>query len=154
MTHELLGQLAARRESFRDNHLSVEQLGDLIDMVQNKTITGTSGKILLRHMIAHPSKTPTKQIATELQLTAFAPPSHPASADDPAGLSIATSPSSGLQTLCADAIAALPAEADAVRNGNKNVLNKIVGRVMKDSRGRADAQAARARLEELILGRQ
>lgn len=40
MTHELLGQLAARRETFSDNSLSVGQLGELIDLVQDGVITG------------------------------------------------------------------------------------------------------------------
>ncbi|GLB34182.1 putative PET112 [Lyophyllum shimeji] len=146
ITHELLGQLAARKETFKDNHLSVDQLGELIDMVQNKTITGTSGKLLLRHMLANPSKTPTMQIATELQLTALEPCPDSTSSDTPVH-------SPALRALCADAIAALPAESDAARKGNRNVLNKIVGRVMKDSHGRADAKAVRALLEELLLPR-
>ena len=40
MTHELLGQLAARKEKFTQNPISVEQMGELIDMVQNGNITG------------------------------------------------------------------------------------------------------------------
>ncbi|KAG6813033.1 hypothetical protein H0H92_014567 [Tricholoma furcatifolium] len=136
VTHELLGQLAARKETFQDNHLSAEQLGELIDMVQDKTITGTSGKLLLRHMLANPSQASSKKIAMDLQLIAF----H-ASCDS-------TAPE--IRSICFDAIAALPAEVDAVRKGNKNVLNKIVGRVMRETRGRADAQAVKALLEAMI----
>jgi aspartyl-tRNA(Asn)/glutamyl-tRNA(Gln) amidotransferase subunit B len=40
ITHELLGQLAARKETFKNNKLSVEQMGELIDLVQDGTITG------------------------------------------------------------------------------------------------------------------
>lgn len=40
MTHELLGQLAARKETFTQNPVSVEQMGELIDLVQNGGITG------------------------------------------------------------------------------------------------------------------
>ncbi|KAG6910812.1 hypothetical protein DXG01_007701 [Tephrocybe rancida] len=147
MTHELLGQLAARKESFRDNHLSVAQMGELIDMVQDKIITGTSGKLLLRYMLANSSKASTKQVAMELQLTAFQTTSDSASP----GLS---SFAPEIRLICVDAIAALPAEVNAVKKGNKNVLNKIVGRVMRDTRGRADAQAVKALLEELILQQQ
>jgi len=149
ITHELLGQLATRKETFKDNHLSVEQLGELIDMVQDKTITGTSGKLLLRHMLAYPSQTPTKQIATELQLTAFQLSPGSGTAESTSHVTFVASPA--LRAMCADAIAALPAETDAVKKGNKNVLNKILGRVMRDSKGRADAKAVRALLEELIL---
>lgn len=40
MTHELLGQLAIRKETFKENPISILQLGELIDMVQNGNITG------------------------------------------------------------------------------------------------------------------
>lgn len=40
LTHELLGQLSARKEIFRENSLSTVQFGELIDLVQNKSITG------------------------------------------------------------------------------------------------------------------
>lgn len=40
MLHELLGQLAARKETFSDNPISVEQMGELVDMVQSGKMTG------------------------------------------------------------------------------------------------------------------
>lgn len=40
ITHELLGQLAIRHETFKDNELSVAQMGELVDLVQSKRITG------------------------------------------------------------------------------------------------------------------
>ena len=40
MIHELLGQLAARKETFSDNPVSVEQMGELVDMVQCGQMTG------------------------------------------------------------------------------------------------------------------
>jgi len=40
LIHKLLGKLALLKQSFKDNHLSVEQLGELIDMVQSGAITG------------------------------------------------------------------------------------------------------------------
>lgn len=39
ITHELLGQLAARKETFGDNPLSVGQMGELIDMAECGAIT-------------------------------------------------------------------------------------------------------------------
>ncbi|KAG6820678.1 hypothetical protein H0H93_013196 [Arthromyces matolae] len=143
MTHELLGQLAARKESFRDNHLSVDQLGELIDMVHSRAITGTSGKLLLRHMLANPSQTTARQTAIDLQLVAF---QSPESMESNPSLSAVE-----LRTVCADAIAASPAEVEAMRKGRKNAVNKILGQVMRSTRGRADAQAAKALLEEIIF---
>ena len=58
-----------------------------------------------------------------------------------------------LEKWCTEAITDLPQEAEAVRRGNANVLNKILGRVMKSSKGRADAKAARTALLKLLVGK-
>jgi len=55
-----------------------------------------------------------------------------------------------LETWCSHAITAFPEEANIIRNGNQRVLNKLVGRVMKASRGRADAVGVRTMLLELL----
>ncbi|KAJ8593154.1 Glutamyl-tRNA amidotransferase B subunit [Rhizopogon salebrosus TDB-379] len=133
MTHELLGQLAARDETFSDNPVSVAQLGELIDLVQDGKITGTSGKSLLKYIIANRSSAAPSVLAQELSLEAV-------SGDD----------NGAIQSWCAEAIEALPEEANAVRRGNPRVLNKLVGKVMQLSRGRADAQNARVVLETML----
>ncbi|ETW84098.1 hypothetical protein HETIRDRAFT_312503 [Heterobasidion irregulare TC 32-1] len=132
MTHELLGQLALRRETFKENPVSVECMGNLIDLLQSGMITGTSGKTLLRHMLDHRSDKMPVEIAQELSLIALSE-----------GEDL-------LEKMCSEAVIALPAEADAVRRGNLQVLNKLVGWVMKSSRGRADAQAVRANLKKML----
>lgn len=94
---------------------------------------GTSGKLLLREMLSEPSssQTPTERARS---------------------LSLLSAPHDALDVadLCTAAIAALPAEALAFRNGRKNVLNKILGWVMKESRGRADSTEVRERLVALL----
>ncbi|KAG1735696.1 GatB/GatE catalytic domain-containing protein [Suillus paluster] len=133
MTHELLGQLTARKETFSDNPVSVEQLGELIDLVQDGKITGTSGKSLLKHIIANRSSLTPSVLVQELSLEAV-------SEDDNATI----------RAWCAEAIEKLPEEAEAVRQGNPRVLNKLVGKVMQLSRGCADAQNARVVLEDIL----
>ncbi|KAJ7366689.1 Glutamyl-tRNA amidotransferase subunit B, mitochondrial [Mycena albidolilacea] len=133
MVHELLGRLHATRLTFADNPFSTSQLGELIDLVHSGAITGTSGKLLLREMLADPSspQTPTER-ARSLSLL------------------ITSRGELDIGDLCGAAIAALPSEAAAFRNGHKNVLNKILGWVMKESRGRADSKQARERLISLL----
>ncbi|KAF7967986.1 hypothetical protein HWV62_32393 [Athelia sp. TMB] len=133
MTHELLGQLTARKETFSQNPVSIEQMGELIDIVQNGSITGTSGKALLKHMLSHPSISAPSALAAEMSLLA------------------ASSTDDTLRTLCEETISALPQEADVVRKGNEKVIMKLVGRVMKESRGRADAKAATELFKEMLL---
>ena len=55
-----------------------------------------------------------------------------------------------LRTWCIEAIEALPGEAQRARGGNANVVNRLVGHVMKTSRGRANAKSARAMLHDLL----
>ncbi|KAJ7935473.1 Glutamyl-tRNA amidotransferase subunit B, mitochondrial [Mycena leptocephala] len=133
MVHELLGRLHATRMIFADNPLSTSQLGELIELVHCGAITGTSGKFLLREMLADPTSS----------LTAL---------ERARSLSLLTTSREELDIgdLCAAAIAALPSEASAFRNGHKNVLNKILGWVMKESRGRADSKQVRERLIALL----
>ncbi|KAI0732845.1 Glutamyl-tRNA amidotransferase B subunit [Fomitopsis betulina] len=135
ITHELLGQLAFRNEPFSKNSISAEQMGGLIDLVQRGKLTGTAGKTLLRHMLDKPSDHSASDLARELSLLA--------GADDAVAM----------EKWCAEAIAALPQEAEVVRRGNVNVLNKILGSVMKLSKGRADARAARTTLLKMLTGK-
>lgn len=115
-------------------------------MLTDYLLTGTSGKFLLKHMLTNPtSHTPT-QLAKELQFTALS--STPDSPSQPASSS---SSHSDLQSLCEAAIQALPSEVATLRSGNKNVLNRIVGYVMKQSRGRADAKVVKNLVEQIVL---
>lgn len=52
--------------------------------------------------------------------------------------------------LCIEAIDRLPEESEAVRKGNLRVLNKLVGYIMKSSKGRVDAQIIQTRLKEIL----
>ncbi|PSR73413.1 hypothetical protein PHLCEN_2v10705 [Hermanssonia centrifuga] len=55
-----------------------------------------------------------------------------------------------LEKLCAEAVEAFPEEARSVRSGKINVVNVILGRVMKASRGTVDAKAARTTLLRML----
>lgn len=90
--------------------------------------TGTSGKLLMRHLIETKSDQSLERIIDELGLRA-------------------ASSTSELATLCRTAISMLPKESELVSKGNDKVLMKVVGQVMRLSKGTADAQAAR---EELL----
>ena len=96
-------------------------------------------------MLTHTSSRLPTEVATELQFMST-PSVHNAS-------SLALSPSAELRSFCEQAIASLPSEAAALRSGkSKGVLNKLVGHIMKQSRGRVDAVAARQMVEKLVLG--
>jgi aspartyl-tRNA(Asn)/glutamyl-tRNA(Gln) amidotransferase subunit B len=146
MAHELLGQLSSRNTPFAENPVSVQQFGELIDLVQERTMTGTSAKYLLRHLLSHPTGKSSKELANELQLLAFA---SPAPHTPESNGSSATQPSE-LDTLIQKAIEAMPGEVAAYKAGRRGVLNKVVGWIMKQSRGRVDAQEVKIQLEKVL----
>ena len=63
---------------------------------------------------------------------------------------LATREDNLLERLCVQAIADMPEESDAVRRGVPNVINKLLGRVMKSSKGTTDPQSVRRMLEKLL----
>ena len=67
------------------------------------------------------------------------------SESDMAGLDDAT-----LVDLCKKAIEAMPAAVADFKNGKEKALMAVLGNVMKQSRGRADAPTVIAKLKELI----
>ncbi|KAH7344090.1 glutamyl-tRNA amidotransferase [Rhizoctonia solani] len=128
LLHELIGQLSFRNQTLVDNPLSPERLGELVDAVESRVITGTSGKLLMRHLIETRSTLPLPQIIDNLGLRA-------------------ASSASELAALCRTAISMLPKESELVAQGNDKVLMKVVGQVMRLSKGTSDAKAVR---EELL----
>ncbi|KAI0268154.1 Glutamyl-tRNA amidotransferase B subunit [Gloeopeniophorella convolvens] len=129
--HELLGQLSLRKKLFHENPISLQQMGGLIDMVQGGNVTGSSGKLLLRHMLDYPSSRHPEELARELSL-------------------LAVREDGSLEELCLQVIADMPEEATAVRRGNPNVINKLLGRIIKSSKGTADAKSVRQTLQKLL----
>jgi aspartyl-tRNA(Asn)/glutamyl-tRNA(Gln) amidotransferase subunit B len=55
-----------------------------------------------------------------------------------------------LERLCARAIIDMPEEADAMRRGVPNVINKLLGHIMRSSKGTADPQSIRRMLQKLL----
>ncbi|KAG8958450.1 hypothetical protein FRC00_002735 [Tulasnella sp. 408] len=133
ITQELLAQLSRLDEPFSTNPIPPSALGELIDLLQAGKITGTSAKTLIRHIFNSPPGTGPLSSVSKLV--------------DDLGL---RATSADLQSLCEQAISLLSEEADLVRKGNEKVLMKIVGQVMKLSKGTADGKAARALLHKML----
>lgn len=150
----LFGQLATRKQTFTENSITVAQLRSLVDMVQAGAITGkysfyirrrdkmdhisvfligSSGKLLLGFMLDNPSSKTPEELAKEHSLIAL------------------DKGDSSIEAWCKEVVESNPEVANAIRAGNINVVNKLVGRVMKKSRGTADALSAKKLLLEIIM---
>ncbi|MFT7807579.1 glutamyl-tRNA(Gln) amidotransferase subunit B, mitochondrial [Arapaima gigas] len=55
---------------------------------------------------------------------------------------------SEIQQICRRVIDSYPDEVGAIRAGNRNVLNKLIGQVRRETKGRADPQLVRTIMEE------
>lgn len=108
-------------------------------------LSGTAGKELIRHMLCKPMSGSVFRIAKDLDLLALTPSATPTSTSS-------ESDEDPLIAFCESAILAMPSEVSAARNGNKNVLNKIIGVVIKQSRGRLDARRVREVIEQMVFG--
>jgi aspartyl-tRNA(Asn)/glutamyl-tRNA(Gln) amidotransferase subunit B len=157
MIHDLLGQLTQRDETFTHNSISPQQLGEIIDAIEEGRITTTGGKILLRHLLDTRQKasSPSSNLAS-------AAPSNLVNALESQMLSISDlieelglSKSSSIADLdrwCQEVISQYPDLARKVSSGNQGVLMFLVGQVMKRSQGTADALQAKKVLEKTLIG--
>ena len=95
--------------------------------------TGTTGKAIVRHIIGNPpSRLSTlRTILKNLGLDASAQ-------------------SGDLEKVCREVIEGLPDVATAIRKGNEKPVMRLVGEVMKRSKGRADPKEARRILLDIL----
>ncbi|GAA5815423.1 hypothetical protein MFLAVUS_008931 [Mucor flavus] len=115
--NELSGTLASKNISFQENPISVERFGNLIDLVQGGTITGKTGKDVIKLMID--SQSNPLDIVKEkgwLRITDKAQ----------------------LRLLCDELIKKSPEKAKAVQNGDSKLFKWFIGRVMGRTKGMAD----------------
>ena len=126
--HELVSVLEAQSASTKPKP---GDLGELIDLVEAKQLTGSVAKRVLGELVADPPPDDLKRTSPGKSLHEI--------------LSARGELSLGqeeLRQLCADAIESLPKEVELVKQGKTKVLMRIVGEVMKRAKGRADAEAA------------
>ncbi|KAF9071746.1 Glutamyl-tRNA amidotransferase B subunit [Rhodocollybia butyracea] len=143
MIQNLLGQLSALGKSFCSDYIAVAQMGELLDLVGTKQMSRSSAKLLLKQMLISPSNTPVKQLAAEMDLLSSV-------LLNTNTASVSPNEDDILHNVCVRAIAALPREIEAIRNGNDNVYNKVIGWIMRETKGKVDAKQTKNMLKQLI----
>ncbi|KAF1806279.1 GatB/GatE catalytic domain-containing protein [Mucor lusitanicus] len=118
--NELSGALSSKGISFQENPISVKRFGDLIDLVQKGTITGNTGKDVIKLMIANPSD-PIEIVKEKGWLKI----------NDVDQLSV----------LCKELIEKNAEKAKSVQNGDSKLFKWFVGQAMGRTRGMADPTA-------------
>ena len=140
--HELMKGLNARNLPFKEWLLPAEYLGQLIDLVESGQVTGTTAKAVIAHVLSSAqagsdsSKDVSLAALDDLAKTSSSPVFDLLRQHD----LLALSTREDLLPLIEAALARLPDEVAQVRKGNLKVAMRIVGQVMKDANGRADAR--------------
>jgi aspartyl-tRNA(Asn)/glutamyl-tRNA(Gln) amidotransferase subunit B len=96
-------------------------------------LTGSSAKNLLKHILEQDNTSGQLDIASIAK-----------------DLGFLAQGGNELEELCKAVIQKLPKEVESIRRGKVNVVMRLVGQVMKDSKGTADARKAKDILLSLI----
>ncbi len=125
----LLGDIArlqnAHGQEFEHITIAPAQVAELIDLVERRVLNSTTAKAVLERIYTS-GGSPT------------------AAASD---LGLVSAPAAGLDALLATVIAANPRAVTDFRGGKANAVQALVGAVMRETRGTADA----AQVRELLL---
>ncbi|XP_003449765.3 glutamyl-tRNA(Gln) amidotransferase subunit B, mitochondrial [Oreochromis niloticus] len=128
VTNELLGHLKQEDMSVCQSPISPSALAELLELQETGHISSSVAKQVFQKMWRSPGKT-ALQITQEQDL----------------GL---VSDTAQLHSICQKVVDSHPDEVHAIRSGNKKVLNKLMGLVQKETKGRADPVLVRAILQK------
>ncbi|KAK2817208.1 hypothetical protein Q5P01_025399 [Channa striata] len=128
VTNELLGHLKQQDMSVGQSPVSPSALAELLELQETGHISSSVAKQVFQLMWRSSGKR-ALQIIQEQDL----------------GL---VSDTAQLHSICQKVVDSHPDEVYAIRNGNKKVLNRLMGLVQKETKGRADPVLVRAILQE------
>ncbi|XP_026798737.2 glutamyl-tRNA(Gln) amidotransferase subunit B, mitochondrial isoform X1 [Pangasianodon hypophthalmus] len=126
---ELMGNLNQQNLKVTQSPVSPEALAQLLNLLDSGFISSSAAKVVFQEMWKAPEKC-VEQLVKELDL----------------GL---ISDREELIKICQRVMDAHPDLVQVIRGGNKKVLNKLMGVVQKESKGRADPVQLRNILEEM-----
>lgn len=138
----LLRALNKQEKTFAQNTIETAHLGQITDLVQSAQVTSSTARSLVEELLEKPDIIKPYSSSSSAILDLLA-------SRDALVLDSAVD----LVQLCQEVIEHLPVESEKVRNGNQKVLMRLIGEVMKRSKGRADAQRAREELTSLLTTR-
>ncbi|PWN96963.1 Glutamyl-tRNA amidotransferase B subunit, partial [Tilletiopsis washingtonensis] len=130
---DLLKALNQAVVSFSANPVAPEALAELIDLVAERQVTGTTARQLLAELVCGEQKLPTGATPVQQHLSSR-------------GMLAMGGGSAGTEALDAlldEVVRDLPSAVAAVQAGKTKVLMRLVGEAMKRTQGRADAKAVK-----------
>uniref|UniRef100_A0AAZ3Q2K9 Glutamyl-tRNA(Gln) amidotransferase subunit B, mitochondrial n=1 Tax=Oncorhynchus tshawytscha TaxID=74940 RepID=A0AAZ3Q2K9_ONCTS len=126
--NELQGLLHQQNLSVSQSPISPQALAQILNLQENGQISSSIAKQVFQELWKTPGKT-AQQIVKEQDL----------------GM---VNDSTEIYRICQKVVDSHPDQVQAIRSGNKKVLNKLMGLVQKETKGRADPVLVRAILEQ------
>uniref|UniRef100_A0A4W5MN99 Glutamyl-tRNA(Gln) amidotransferase subunit B, mitochondrial n=1 Tax=Hucho hucho TaxID=62062 RepID=A0A4W5MN99_9TELE len=126
--NELQGLLHQQNLSVSQSPISPQALAQILNLQENGQISSSIAKQVFQELWKTPGKT-AQQIVKEHDL----------------GM---VNDSTEIHRICQKVVDSHPDQVQAIRGGNKKVLNKLMGLVQKETKGRADPVLVRAILEQ------
>ena len=131
VTTNLFGALNSAGKEISESPVSADQLGELLDLMADDTISG--------------------RIAKDVFDVMFETGRHPGDIVEEKGLKQITD-TDEIENAVDAAIASNPEQADQVRDGNEKTISWFVGQVMKATGGKANPQMVNQLLREKLSG--
>jgi aspartyl-tRNA(Asn)/glutamyl-tRNA(Gln) amidotransferase subunit B len=129
ITTELQGRLNASGKSISESMVSAESLGELVELIQQGTISGKIAKTVFEEM--------------------FSTGKNPGVIVKEKGL-VQISDELALEKMCLEAIAENPKAVAEFKGGKQQALGSLVGAVMKKTQGKANPQIVNKILKEKL----
>ncbi len=126
---ELLRMLGESKSSINECKITPENLVELVELIENKTINGKIGKDIFPEMFEHGKKA--SDIVKEKGL-------------------VQVSDTGAIAEVVTQAIVGNPAQVEQYKAGNEKVLQFLVGQVMKLSKGKANPQLVIVELKKQL----
>ncbi len=146
LVHEFLGALGKKNMEFDSNIFPMSKLGDLIVEVHNKSITITTAKLLLLHLLNNQAdlQKPISDVIKEYNL----------GSTETMDSSSSTELDEAVQNIAKDVLSQHEKIKLQIQSGEKpNAIRFLVGQAMKASQGRVDAHLFETALLALIHGK-
>jgi len=156
--NELMKSLNGQGLSFEACPITPDKLAELLLLLEQKRVTGTVAKTLLPELIQRPellagsleSLLENRGVLSAPALSIGSNTSEPDRQSEVDTSAEQTGLSAELEALCATIIQDFPTEAKLIRAGKHKIVMKLVGEVMKRTRGTADAVKARELFVKLL----
>ncbi|KAL2098191.1 hypothetical protein ACEWY4_007398 [Coilia grayii] len=127
---ELVGLLNQQNLEISQSPVSPHTLAELLDLLEAGHISSSAAKHVFQELWKSPGKS-AEQIVQEQDLGLLSDPAQ-------------------LRSICQTVVDTHPEQVRAIKQGNQKVLNKLMGEVQKDTKGRANPVQLRAILQEMV----